>query len=78
MAAPSAYPVWMSKAGAPDMMVFDASSYANALGSGYAFGPTTPSTVVVSNAGSTVIAVTETPIQASQPDVSVADQDEIS
>jgi hypothetical protein len=62
---PAHFPVWLSKPGAPDMLVLDAGAFNNALASGYTYGSsstaapttTTPSTTKPSSTGVTVMEV---------------------
>ena len=73
MAVPTAFPVWMSKSGGPDMQVNDLLSYQNALAIGYSYGAVTPSAVIQSVPDETV-QVLDDPLSSGQTDPGQQDQ----
>ncbi len=58
------FPFWMSKSGAPDMLVVDMGGYNAAAGMGYSIGVTVPTIATPAGAAVTV----ETSVNPQQPD----------
>ena len=73
MAVPSTVPVWMSMAGAPDMLVEDLLSYNNALASGYSEKATTPAVTIENAPGDTTVVIDD-PVTSAQTDPGEQDQ----
>lgn len=73
MSVPTTFPVWMNKAGSPDMLVDDLASYNNALAGGYSYGATTPAVTIEAAPGATVVVI-EDPVTPAQTDPGEQDQ----
>lgn len=70
--APTSYPVWLQKSGAPDMLVMEAMSYGNAVAQGYSYPSTVP--VLVTQTGTGTVVIIEDAINVQQPDPGQQDQ----
>lgn len=67
MPAPTTFPIWMQKAGQPDMYVPDVNGYNAALSMGYTYTSNTPQTVIEQQTGVTDTVVENT-VSVGQPD----------